>query len=236
MSTIYHRRGSIPIVLTCPHGGTEKPPNISKRKNADNCTGGDKLALKGDEHTAQITKSLARKILDSTNLSPYVVIANYHRRYIDYNRPPRCAFSEPAASIFYDEYHNRVASYVTQILNKNGNRGFLFDIHGTVRKSADVYVGTQKGKTLVSGLNGVDLFAEHGLCKMLTKKCKVIPANDITENLGSLNGGFTVRHYSSKMKINCIQIEISKTIRKSTRFRSDLADTLINFVRHYISF
>src|SRR5581483_2317574 len=151
-------RGTMPVVLTCPHDGTEQPPGVDARDEQatpDRC---GRFTIKSDLQTAFITTSVAQKILDLTGLSPYVVIAKFDRKFIDANRPRsplNCFFTDPDAKPFYDEYHNRIAGFVNEIRGQNSNHGFLFDIHGKVEipdDPADIYLGTDNGKSLVPGL------------------------------------------------------------------------------------
>ena len=246
-------RGTMPIILTCSHGGTKRPAGLSERRPEDTpvtCTGGNAFATGRDNFTAEITEAVAQKIFDLTGLSPYVVIATFRRRYIDANRPPECAFTTPTAQPFYDEYHDHIIEFVTEILAQNQNRGFLFDIHGTARDDFDLYLGTRNGATLVNGITRADLFLQHGLQGLLTlagtphdiplNRYNVSPPNAATNDFGPLSGGFTVEHYSATNQINCIQIEIRDVIRDDEelrdRFKDDLALALINFVRRYAPF
>jgi hypothetical protein len=248
---VKRHRGSMPIILTCPHDGTEAPPNVPLREEPippGSCINRNRFNTGRDRRTAEITQGVAQKILDLTGLSPYVVIARFSRAYIDANRPAVCAFTDPAAASYYDEYHNQVANYVTQILSQNGNRGLLFDIHGTPRENADVFLGTEQGTTLVNGITGADLFMDHGLRQLVRMRWspregygyRVLPVRDIGESLGAVDGGYTVINYSSSMNIDCIQIEISRTIRnrywRRRYLKTDLAVALINFVRRHAPF
>jgi hypothetical protein len=147
---VKRHRGTMPVILTCPHDGDQSPPGVQKRKKEttpDEC----QFTIKSDLQTAFITQSMAERILGLTGLSPYVVMASFDRKFIDANRarsPVNCAFTDPAARPFYDEYHNRIFGFVNEIRGQNDNRGFLFDIHGKVEipeDPADIYLGTDKG-------------------------------------------------------------------------------------------
>lgn len=250
---VKRHRGTMPIILTCPHDGDEVPPNVPDRTQAATPADCD-FKTGRDRQTAAITEAVAQKILDVTGLSPYVVIARFRRLSIDANRRPACAFTDPAAATFYDEYHNRIAEYVTQLRSENENRGFLFDIHGTnelPQDPADIYLGTANGRSLVPGFNRANIFMQHGLRGLLNNSWsqrqtgegalfwyRVSPTDATTAETGVVNGGFTVRNYSTSL--NCIQIEIANTIRNDAEKRNflseDLAFALINSVRRYAPF
>jgi len=257
---VKRHRGSMPAILTCPHDGTEQPPNVDERDPEKTPEGCGVFTVKSDLHTAFITRSVAQKILDVTGLSPYVVIASFDRRFIDANRPrsPRnCAFTDPDARPFYDEYHNRIAEFVGEIREQNANRGFLFDIHGKIEipeEPADIYLGTDNGKSLLPGFDRRSIFMQHGLQGLLKAvrrevepapepvfQYRLSPANAEAQENSSVDGGFTVQRYG--VSINSIQIEIANTIRTcddcaQTRLFliEDLAFAIINFVRRHAPF
>jgi hypothetical protein len=253
---VKRHRGTMPVILTCPHDGTEAPPGVqtrTKEATPDGC----QFTIDSDLHTAFITQSVAQKILDLTGLSPYAVIASFDRKFIDANRPRspvNCAFTDPDAKPFYDEYHNRIAGFVDEIRVQNGNRGFLFDIHGKVEipeDPADIYLGTDNGGSLLPGFDRAGIFMQHGLkglLKAVRREPRPAPApvfqyrlspvdGEAPEN-ASVDGGFTVRRYG--VFINSIQIEIADTIRDSEQRRlfliEDSAFAIINFVRRHAPF
>jgi len=247
----------MPIILTCPHDGSETPHDVRERER-DNTPADCRFTTGRDKETALITQSVAQKILDLTGISPYVVIARFHRRFIDANRRPDCAFTDSDAQRFYDEYHNRISGYVNQLLLQNENRGFLFDIHGFTEAEdddVDIALGTANGGSLRPEFDRANIFMQHGLHGLLkwsrhltilnppvptpaVFQYRVSPADGAATEIGRLNGGFTVRNYSSAL--NCIQIEVANTIRDERKKRNflieDLAFSMINFVRRYAPF
>lgn len=248
---VKRHRGTMPVILTCPHDGSESPPNVRERTSSatpEDCN----FTIGRDTDTADITEAVAQKILEMTGLSPYVVIARFHRRFIDANRIARCAFVDPDAQPFYDEYHSRIAGYVDQILSQNQNRGFLFDIHGTGvidDDPADIYLGTANGNTLLPSFDRSSLFMQHGLHGLLKWvrhqprigpmfQYRVSPENETVTETSEVNGGFTIRNYGSS--INGIQVELASTVRDSGEKQAfvveDLAFAISNFVRRHAPF
>lgn len=252
---VKRHRGTMPVILTAPHGGSEQPAEVLEPRQSDQTPAGCDFETERDNETALITESVAQKILELTGLSPYVVIANFHRKFIDANRSEPCAFTDLAARPFYDEYHNRIAEYISQIRSQNQSRGFLFDIHGTVEiggDPADIYLGTKNGSTLPFGFDRRNIFMQHGLHGLLKAAShqtgaggggsvlsyRVSPGNETAIETTQVSGGFTVSTYGAL--INSIQIEIASTIRDvaETRgvFIEDVAFAIINFVRRYAPF
>src|SRR5262245_12559999 len=258
---VKRHRGDMPVILTCPHGGTQAPPGVDERIEEET-PAGCQFTRDRDLETAEITESVAQKIFDLTGLSPYVVIARYHRRFIDANRPLECAFTDSDARPFYDEYHNRITGYVNEIREQNANHGFLFDIHGKrliESDPADIYLGTDNGGlgadnggSLLPGFDRENLFMQHGFAGLLMSvrreiegapaptsfQYRVSPANATAPENASVDGGFTVRQYGAF--INSIQVELADTVRLDDQKRplvgEDLAFSIINFVRRYAPF
>lgn len=251
---VQQHRGTLPVILTAPHGGSARPAQVSPRKETET-PGGCDFATNRDNETAAMTAAVAQKILDMTGLSPYVVVAQFHRRYIDANRSAACAFTDQDALPFYSEYHARIADFVTEVLRQNQGRGFLFDVHGTqviTSDPADLYLGTANGASLPPGFDRRSLFMQHGLHGQLVAarhptgpdgqgpvfSYRVSPANDAVPETGAVSGGFTIRQYGAS--INCIQVEIANTVRDDPDLRgffvADLAAAIVNFVRRYAPF
>jgi N-formylglutamate amidohydrolase len=248
---VKRHRGTMPMILTCPHDGTEAPANVAERTNGAT-PAGCSFKTGRDTEASTVTEGVAQRILEEIGLSPYVVIAKFHRKFIDANRSATCAFTDGDAQPFYDEYHNRIQGYVNQILAQNGNHGFLFDIHGTAGVDgdpADIYLGTANGATLAPGFSRDLIFMQHGLHGLLkwarrpqalapAFRYTVSPADAATTESAEVNGGFTVRHYVNPL--NCIQIELQTEMRTDAGKRAmlieDLASALINFVRRHATF
>jgi hypothetical protein len=183
-----------------------------------------------------ITELVAQKILDLTGLSPYVVIASFNRKFIDANRRKSCAFTDPKAEPFYDEYHNRIAEFVKKIHGKNVDPN----------KELVIFLGTDKGGSLMPGFDRDSIFMQHGLQGLLASVrrggrasvYRLSPADAKAEENSSVDGGFTVKRYG--VFINSIQIEIANTIRDVEQNRlfliEDLAFAIINFVRRHAPF
>ena len=246
---VKRHRGTMPIILTCPHDGTETPSGVSERTNGATPAGCN-FSTGRDTHASTVAEEVAQRILRETRLSPYVVMARFHRKFIDANRSANCAFTDADGQPFYSEYHNQIQVYVTQLLAQNANRGFLFDIHGTAGVDddpADIYLGTANGAALTPSFDRNLLFARHGLHGLLRAvrrnvaatnsafRYTVSPADAAATESPAVNGGFTVREYAAQL--NCIQIELQTEMRtdavKRAMLVEDLAYALMNFVRRH---
>jgi N-formylglutamate amidohydrolase len=82
------KAGTLPILLTCPHDGTEHPVGVEERqcsKLPPDCSA-SQFNKDPDLFTSDITIGVAERIFAITNEWPYVVMFNSHRKYIDANR------------------------------------------------------------------------------------------------------------------------------------------------------
>lgn len=216
LQLVASHRGSLPVLLTCPHGGDGTPDGVIPRTGQTTPAGCD-FELARDLHTREITEAVAQRMLDVFGEAPYVVIAGFHRKFLDVNRTPDCAFEVDAAQPFYDAYHTSVRNFIDEIRAQNDGLGLMFDLHGTLGLAADpadVYLGTAGGQSVAR------LLADDP--QALTRQRSMpgflraaghrvsIPAE------GPLGGGFTIRRYGSSNAdgIDAFQLEIAAPLRK----------------------
>jgi hypothetical protein len=248
-------RGTLPFVLSCPHDGGEDMAVTERTDNNQPTTACPYGGLKKgrDVNTAIITKGIAEKILEITGETPYVVIANFKRRFIDGNRPanedvPNCAFVDEKARVAYNRYHDTIEDFCKEISRNQNTYGFLFDIHGTNGEdpSADLYLGTRNGRTIFQGFGRERLFLRRGLRTLFDEVLrkdnnnldfgyKVHPFEESEAEIGAVNGGHTIVIHSQF--INAIQLEIDDRIRQNDEYRTyfmeDAAHCIVNFVSQY---
>src|SRR4029077_15136730 len=125
-------RGTLPAILTCPHGGDKEPPGVPHKRTGVELPADCRVEANHDRFNRTIPRGVAQLLFDVFGEAPYVVIADFDRAFIDANsRAPECAFEDPDARPFFDEYHNTVRSLVDKIRADHGGLGLLFDIHGT---------------------------------------------------------------------------------------------------------
>ncbi len=81
--------GRMPLVITCPHDGRAKPPGVPERRDDQ---AGCLTKKQADLSTWTIALGLSSAVEALMGLEPSMVVARFHRRYIDANRPAKCAF------------------------------------------------------------------------------------------------------------------------------------------------
>jgi N-formylglutamate amidohydrolase len=237
---VSRHRGTLPVVLTCPHDGAESPPKVPERAGQGLPASCD-FSIIRDLHTRAITAGVAQRLLNTCGEAPYVVIAEFRRKYIDANREdantvPNCAYEVPAAKQFYDEYHQTLREFVNEIRAESGGLGLLLDIHGTAgieNDPADVYLGTADGETVTRLLN-VD---KHAMSRRRSlpgflEAAGYVVALDTPE----IKGGYTVRTFGSSHDngLDAIQIEIASTLRDDPDKRAALIDHVAFAIRNLV--
>jgi N-formylglutamate amidohydrolase len=187
--------GRAPVVLSCPHDGELAPPGVPERKR----TYLPNFTTLRDVGTKQITYALAGEIHRQTGQSPMVVVAEFHRRYIDANRPRDEAYEHRPASKHYTEFHRRLREATRRL-----RQGLLLDIHGTSIKAFDVYLGT------VGGTSVANLWVARELAGALGAAGFRVGIDH-----PRLSGGWITQLYSwINPAIDAIQIELTPWVRK----------------------
>ncbi|MCA9705506.1 MAG: N-formylglutamate amidohydrolase, partial [Myxococcales bacterium] len=129
-----YQSGDIPILITVPHGGSDAPANVDERT-----TTYDDFVTSSEAYLQDIAEGVAARLYNTHGITPYMVIGESDRLYIDYNRdeqillgggPANEAYEDTDANTYYDEYHSRIAGFVSTIQSSHGS-GLLIDLHGT---------------------------------------------------------------------------------------------------------
>jgi N-formylglutamate amidohydrolase len=205
-------------------------------------TGGSGYFTGRDTNTEELAHAVSAAVEKKNGLKPYMVVARFHRKYIDANRPPEIAYEDVKAKPTYDAYRETLAAYCRAVKKEYG-RGLLLDIHGQGRMNDTVIRGTRDGKTvsLLIGRYGekahtgpesfFGLLAAHG--------CKVFPENLADKDFAALNGGDIVHTYGSgEYGIDAIQLEFGGDLRekaKLTDTAGKVASAVEKFAKLYLT-
>ncbi len=224
-------KGDLPIILSSPHGGRLAVPSVPQRQGR----GVKSFKRLSDFNTDLLVERLADAIEKKTGKRPYLVIARFHRKYIDANRSPANVFESSEAKVPYDTFHRAIATARQEIANRWG-RGVLLDIHGQGAKPDSIFRGTQNGKTtkhLISRFGRESLVGRSSLFGQLAKQgFAVIPAvGSAAREHSSYDGGFNVVTYGSGNggTIDAIQLELGRELR-STKAIPETARKLANAI------
>ena len=217
------QKGSIPLIISVPHGGALECDNIQKRING---------ILGIDGKTIEIAKKLMERI--KTNFreqdlvvgSPSYIISKVSRSKIDLNRDETEAFdpSSVIAKEIYNAYHNKVKEFVLHNLNLF-NISLILDIHGFEKnkrppgfRDVDIILGTNNLESFFSEPirreNWGDNIRGKIIQKFLELKIPIAPGHPKRREY-VLTGGFITKKYGASQipKSQAIQIEFSDKIR-----------------------
>lgn len=221
--------GELPVILTAPHGGMRNVPGCKERTAV-----GSRFAIAPDYNTGQLARRIAEELKLLTGKSPYLVIAQFHRRHIDANRSPGEAFANPDCTTTYQDYHAAVRRYIDDIRMKYP-RAMLIDIHGqTVFRDA-ILRGTRYGNTVKTLLARAGAPAITGPDSLFGRFAAlgypIIPANDAAPTdrteAGNYSGGYTVDRYGSHRRdgIDAMQIEFGRDLREAEMLEKTARDS-----------
>src|SRR5262245_15709108 len=82
--------GELPVILTAPHGGRADVPGCEVRTAV-----GSRFVVTSDMNTDVLALSIAEELWRLTGKRPYVVVAKFHRKFIDANRSVGEAYGAP---------------------------------------------------------------------------------------------------------------------------------------------
>jgi N-formylglutamate amidohydrolase len=225
--------GQSPLLIACPHDGRLQPPGTPERP--DQQAGCGRARKQADVSTRIIALGLHEAVEAQTGFKPSIVIARFHRLYIDANRSARCAFKARVSAPFYREYHRRIDLAIAAIKKQFPKRGVLVDIHGaadlTDQPDIQVLLGSDNGNSIrrLLELDPLILFRRTGLVRTLRGDgFGVIPSQPNEPEHTSFDGGFTVREHgaASESGLDALQIEIVRSVRGDAQRRSQLIQTL----------
>ena len=230
--------GTLPIILAAPHGGREAIPGVAPRRGV----GVAQFTVERDGNTAELADAVAIKLADRLGGKPFVVIAQFERKYLDANRCAAAAYESAAAKPFYDAYH-RALQDATERVRQGWGGGLLLDIHGQGAAAETIFRGTDNGKS-VSALRqkfGNDALGgpKSILGQMAVKGYKIVPGLARDERERRYTGGYTTQTYGSHRgtKIDAIQLEFGARLRAGAnleRTANDLAQAIQVFAGEYL--
>ena len=243
------QQGTMPIILTAPHGGHEAIPGVPPREDESNDEAfrkwGGFVAGGGDLNTDLLAKGIAAEIKALTGKDVYLVMAKFQRRFIDANRPPELALDSANARPYYDYYHNSIRRFIDDIRKKHP-AGLLIDVHGQPTKPTVIWRGTMNGRAIKSLLQRAGAQAMTGtkglFGQLEANGLKVFPDNHLpiggtSENLH--NGGYTVFTYGAHNAkgIDAVSFEVGSDYRQNTavdQAAKDAARAIAAFYEAYL--
>ena len=228
------QRGTLPIILSAPHGGSVRVEGSKDRKEG--------VTVK-DLRTAEIAWLTSQRLAEKLDGKVYVVIAQFSRKDADANRDSDEAYENKSAAAQYDAYHRALREYVDEVRKAHGG-GLLVDIHGQARHPDKIMRGTRDGQSVKHLLGEFGREAVTGEDSLFGQMAKqgygVLPAldgDDLKEDM--FNGGYITGHYGSQNKdgVDAIQLEIGSDYRGEEAMHKtaeDLGDAIAAFAKKYL--
>jgi N-formylglutamate amidohydrolase len=234
------QEGGLPVILSAPHGGQGEIPGVVARKGEGLQKGASGFRTERDVNTDLLAFELASELERKLGKKPYFVVAKFHRRYIDANRPADIAVEDPKARQVYDVYHQTLKQFCGEVQKVFGH-GLVLDIHGQSSARDTVFRGTQNGKTdraLVQRVGDKAHAGPESFCGLLASHGMTVKPTDTSRETAGFTGGYIVQTCGSHEGIGAIQLEFgsdlrTKAILKTTAAKA--ADAITTFVKLYFS-
>lgn len=232
-------QGTLPILLSAPHGGRQPLPGVPERKGE----GVEQFVTVVDTGSLELLEVLVKEVERECGGKPFFVGAKFARKFVDANRPPKDAYEHPRAKQVYDAYHDELEK-AHEVIFKTHGKGLLLDLHGQAKDKATIFRGTAKLSTVALLLDRHGRTALTGPKSVLgvleAKGYKVFPKGDSMEpEQPGFTGGYIVQKYGSKKtgKLDAIQLELGGDHRSRTNretFARDLALAIKTFAKEYL--
>src|SRR5262245_20206015 len=118
---IEYLAGDLPLILSAPHGGREKPDELPDREQG---------TFAFDTNTQELARATAGELHTRTGHWPHVIICRVHRRKIDCNREIKeGAAGNPLTEQAWREFQACVDAAQAEVVKQQG-RGLYIDLHG----------------------------------------------------------------------------------------------------------
>lgn len=237
------QKGTLPIIVSAPHGGRKKVPDVPERLGM----GIANFATVLDGNTAELTEKFVAELEKHLDGKPWFVIARFERKYLDVNRPRNESYESEKAKPYYDAYHGPLEAACKAVKEKFG-RGILLDIHGQGEFPGAICRGTQNGKTvtlLKDRFGWQAITGKKSILGVLQESgYKILPSCDAdpqTKEEAKFSGAYMVGNYGSHTGygIDAIQLEFGSYLRereksKYAKTAIDLADAVAIFHNEYL--
>jgi N-formylglutamate amidohydrolase len=197
---------------------------------------------KTDSNTAALTEKLADALEQKTGKRPYVVIARFHRKFIDANRSAKSAYESEQAKPVYDAYQQALATARQEIIARWG-RGVLLDIHGQAAAAKTIFRGTRNGKTVTHLVKRFGKDALTGGQSMFGQLAEqgfdVAPPANSNAKEDKYTGGHIVLTYGSAAggTFDAIQLEFGSHHRSAAEIPATagkVANAIAAFAKQYL--
>jgi N-formylglutamate amidohydrolase len=222
-------KGTVPILLSCPHGGYKEPKRIpNKAMGAQN----------PDRNTYFIAKQILWE-LSNQDIHLYYILNKVHRSKVDVNRPPRSKLAFNQSSIeaknIHQLFHDQLLNFSQECI-LNYNKALIIDLHGFTKpypEYPDIIFGNIFGKTLKILQNPqVENCDKYWGCSQLYNE--IVKSFTLDDGLAlsdiniAYSGGYITHRFYNVPKVNAIQLELAKFIRMNQGFTKKFIRSIVN--------
>ena len=124
--------GSLPFVLSAPHGGRDKPDELPDREQG---------TFAFDTNTQELARAIDDACVARTGQHPHVVICRVTRRKVDCNREiVEGAAGNPLTERTWKDFQGFIRTAQKAVVAKHG-KGFYIDLHGHGHADARLELG-----------------------------------------------------------------------------------------------
>lgn len=228
--------GTLPLIISAPHGGREMIPGVPKRKD-DTIP---KFVITMDSNTYELARSITKNIEQKLGGRPWFIGAKFHRSYLDVNRSVEHGLEHKNAREVYIAYHQALQHAISQVAC-HYQTGLLIDVHGQSRLPDVVWRGTRKGTTmggLVDQFGWEPIEGKLSLMHSFEELGYPIHPKGIDASEAPFTGGFITGTYGYPYGLNAIQLEYGYSFRASKEIylktARDTANAILKFHTRYL--
>lgn len=251
---IEYLEGSLPIVISAPHGGTHKPKEIKCRTNG---------VFDRDDYTKELTLEIIEEFFKQTNCYPHTIIMDLCRTKVDANREESEAVSSDEKSVAaYKSFHEFIKNSIKKVENKY-EKGLYLDIHGQSHSHKAIEFGylltndilrldtntlsSYQNKASIKTLSDFSdysfieqLKGDYSLGTLMSKKgFKSIPSKDMpfaSKDDEYFEGAYNTKTYASTngSSVSSIQIEFPYYCRETKENRKRTAKAIVSSILEFM--
>ena len=235
------RAGTLPVVVSAPHGGKLPLPGVADRKG----DGVEQFVTVRDVNTDQLAERFAAACEKTSGGRPFLVVARFTRKHVDANRPADGAYEGRQAKPYYDAYHAALKAHCLAV-RKGWGRGLVIDCHAQGLKADTIFRGTARRTSVALLRERFGWPAVAGPDSLLgglaAKGHAVFPPvagpEDAAEN-PRYGGGFITRTYGAAgdTGLDAVQLEFGGDYTRANKLdatAADLAEALARFRKAYL--
>lgn len=251
---IEYLEGSLPIIISAPHGGTHQPNDITSRTNG---------VFDRDDFTKELTLEIVEEFFKQTNCYPHTIIMDLCRTKVDANREKNEAVScDEKSMAAYKTFHGFIENSIKKV-QKRYQKGLYLDIHGQshphkaiefgylltndILKLDNEVLSSYQDKASIKTISEYSdysfieqLKGETSLGTLMSKKgFKSVPSKDMpftSKDDEYFEGAYNTKTYASTngSSVSSIQIEFPYYCRENKEYRNKTAKALVSSILEFM--